>query len=136
MIDLVALNPCGYGGCSHQVYNMSAWNLDDGEVVEESFDDDFDDSSYSSNEAGGACLDYNELLDFDKSEDYCMTDMKGFRCLPVEKLKVEIREKMCCKSCTLSGNKKYVKDFLDFIEEYKIQIEREGGKELFGSRKD
>lgn len=82
-----------------------------------SFDDNLDDSLYSSNEADGGYNDDDELLDFDEAEDYCVADMKGLRFFSVENLEVDIQEKKCCKSCTFLEHKKYIKDFLDFTEQ-------------------
>lgn len=122
-IDLLQLTSGGSGGqyCQN---DCSEWNFEKKESDNSSIDL-YSMSSYSS---------VDDLEDYDEMESDCITDMKGARILPIEKVAKAIREEMCCRRCALNGHKKYMNDFISFTIEYKEEVKKKKAKELFSSR--
>ena len=62
--------------------------------------------------------------------------MKGNHNVKVDDLCQVFGETMCCKSCALSGTKKYILDFVNFTKEYEDSVVKEEKEQLFYSRID
>ena len=134
----MSLCPGGAGGRPEQARQRHhlKWELE--KVVPEQDLSDSDESSYSLSTSSDSDNEYDddELLDCDELEDCCVSDMKGVRILPVDKIATAIRNDMCCKKCAISGHRKYMNDFISYTMKYEEEVQIELGKHLFGSRMD
>ena len=96
---------------------------------------DLDESLYSLPTSSDINNDYNDdnLSDCDEYEDCYVSDMKGLQILPVDKIATAIRNDMCCKKCAISGHKNFMKEFIEFADEYESVIKKEEDEQLFYS---
>ena len=101
-------------------------------VLDNSSEDDMfgDDSSLSFCFSSGTIRE----VEYDNLESGCLVDMKGTRIFLVEKLAGEIRNRMCCKKCALSGHKRCMHNFLAFTEAHDEVVNMEENRMFFGSR--
>ena len=75
-IDLISLNPGGFSEHDCRAVKSATWNLESKRVVEDNVDENLDDRSYSLTSSDGAWQDDYEFSDYDKLEDYCVTDVQ------------------------------------------------------------